>query len=69
MGYLPLFVLILPTINFGKWPPGLRLNPDKLVAGSWGPSHNREAPGAFGGNGRHTGRGNVTAVPAIAFQQ
>lgn len=33
MGYLPLCVLILPIINFGKWPPSLRLNPDTFVAG------------------------------------
>lgn len=65
MGYLPLFVLILPTINFGKWPPSLRLNPDALMAGSQGSSLNREALGVSGGDGRHSGSGNDTSVPAL----
>lgn len=54
MGYLPLFVLILPTFNFGKWPSSLRLNPDTLVAGSQGPSLNGEARGASAGDRGHT---------------
>ena len=28
--------------SFWQWPPGLRLNPDTLPAGSQGPSHRRQ---------------------------
>lgn len=31
--------------SFWQWPPGLRLNPDTLLAGSQGPSH-RQAGGS-----------------------